>query len=113
MNILKQLNKSTNLANESQVYSNYSQVVNNPYLKLFYQIMIEPDLQKVFEEYAKGIQVINIFDFVALACKYLSWNQFNAVMQIKIGNSIEQGNLDAIPLIGLLPQKPGMLRTVL
>lgn len=36
MNILKQLNKSTNLANESQVYSNYSQVVNNPYLKLFY-----------------------------------------------------------------------------
>lgn len=33
--------------------------------------MNEFDLQKVFEEYAKGTQAINVFDFVALACKYL------------------------------------------
>jgi hypothetical protein len=34
--------------------------------------MLEEDIVKVFEEFARGTTLINIFDFLALACKYLS-----------------------------------------
>ena len=46
--------------------------------------MIERDLVKVFEEYAKGQSVINIFDFVTLAAKYLKPEQFLYVLNVKI-----------------------------
>lgn len=36
--------------------------------------MLEQDLIKVFEEYARGTTLINVFDFIALACKYLDSN---------------------------------------
>ncbi len=65
--------------------------------------MIEPDIFKVLEEYAKGTTLINTFDLVALACKYLDSNQLKSLLQIKIESSITKGNLDAIVITGLLP----------
>ena len=43
-------------------------------------MMIERDLQKVFEEYARGNTLINIFDFIALACKYLDSSQLKSIL---------------------------------
>jgi len=66
-------------------------------------MMLEQDLFKVFEEYARGGTLINVFDFVALACKYLDSSQLKSILQIKIESSIARGNLDAIVLTGLMP----------
>jgi len=91
----------SNVQQELQITNIYSEAVNNPYLKLFYQIMIEPDIFKVFEEYARGATLINIFDFVALACKYLDSAQLKQIIHLKIESSIQKGNLDALVLTGL------------
>ena len=58
----------------------YQQVVKNPYLRLFYQLMFEQDILKVFEEQAKSNNLINIFDFITLACKFLNFNQLKNVL---------------------------------
>jgi hypothetical protein len=47
--------------------------------------------------------LINVFDFVALACKYLDSSQLKSILQIKIESSLSKGNLDAIVLTGLMP----------
>lgn len=65
--------------------------------------MLEPNLFKVFEEYARGTTLINVFDFVALACKYLDSSQLKSIFKLKIESSLAKGNLDAIVLMGLLP----------
>ena len=56
MNMLTLLSKATaqTPVKELQIGSIYQQVVNNPYLRLFYQILIEPDLKRVFEDQAKS-----------------------------------------------------------
>lgn len=65
---------------------------------------MEQDIAKVFEDIAKGSLLINIFDFLALACKFLDNIQLRNVIRTKIESSIMQGNFDAIVLIGLVEQ---------
>jgi hypothetical protein len=65
--------------------------------------MLEQDINKVFEDCARGTTLINTFDIVALACKYLDSNQLKSLLQTKIESSIVKGNLDAIVITGLLP----------
>ena len=86
---------------ELQRASIYTRKVNNPYLKLFYQIMLEDDIVKVFEEFASGTTLINLFDFLTLACKYLPVNELISVIKLKIESSIQSGNFDVIVLTGL------------
>jgi len=56
---------------ESLTANIFVQVVKNPYLRLFYQLMLETELKKVFEDCARNSVSINTFDFVVLACKFL------------------------------------------
>jgi hypothetical protein len=81
-------NQTQVVINELQIGTIYKQVIGNPYLKLFYQIMIERNVKKVFEEYAQGTTVINLFDFVALAAKYLSREDFETTIKLKIQTSM-------------------------
>jgi hypothetical protein len=67
--------------------------------------MIERNVKKVFEEYARGTTMINLFDFVALAAKYLSKEDFETTINLKIQTSIAQGTLEAIPLLGFVDPK--------
>jgi hypothetical protein len=69
---------------ETQSANIFVQVVKNPYLRLFYQLMLETDLKKVFEDYARNNASINTFDFITLACKFLDYSQFKHVLSIKI-----------------------------
>ena len=88
---------------ETQTANIFVQVVKNPYLRLFYQLMLETDLKKVFEDCARSTVSINTFDFVTLACKFLDYTQLKQVLSIKIEQSVQKGNLDVLPLIGILP----------
>jgi hypothetical protein len=82
--------------------STLESTVNNPYLRLFYQLMHNKDQFKVFEEYALGdTATINVFDFLALAHKYLPREQLKQILDLKITHSVQKGNLDAIVLLGL------------
>lgn len=104
-NHLSLLGKATTSQNllETQSANIFVQVVKNPYLRLFYQLMLETDLKKVLEDCARSNTSINTFDFVTLACKFLDYSQFKTVLSIKIEQSISKGNLDVLPLIGILP----------
>jgi len=75
--------------------------------------MLEADLKKVFEECAKTNHSINIFDFVTLACKFLDHQQLQHVLSVKIEHSINKGNLDVLPLIGILPNSSKQIQRVL
>jgi hypothetical protein len=74
---------------------------------------MEQDLKKVFEECAKTNHSMNVFDFVTLACKFLDYQQFKHVLAIKIDQSLQKGNLDVLPLIGILPSSSKQLQRVL
>ena len=50
--------------------------------------MLEDDIVKVFEEFASGTTLINLFDLLTLACKYLSVNELISVIKLKIESSI-------------------------
>jgi len=58
-------------------------------------------LVKVFSEYARNSSVVNIFDFLALACKFLDNTQLKTVIKTKVDFSISKGNFDAVILTGL------------
>ena len=45
--------------------------------------------------------VINLFDFVTLACKFLNERDLMQVLQDKIEKDIAEGNLEVLALIGL------------
>jgi len=87
----------------------YSSVVKNPYLRLFFMIMIE---NKVFRALSSDFvkdYVINLFDYVALCCKFLSRKDLPKVINWKIDHGIAEGNLEVIPLIGLKSPRLGQL----
>jgi len=63
--------------------------------------MIEKDTKELFMTYAMEQSAINIFDFITLACKFFKEKDLKEILERKVQHSIEQGNLDAIPLIGL------------
>jgi hypothetical protein len=75
--------------------------VKNPYLQLFLILMIEKDGGKDLFQSVIDQTVVNIFDFVTLACKFLDKDTLFSVLQKKIMFSVKSGNLDAVPLIGL------------
>ena len=64
----KQIEYIANL--NSRVYN----LVKNPYLKLFFMIMIESRTVSIKELFQQFIEknVINLFDLITLACKFLN-----------------------------------------
>ena len=75
--------------------------MKNPYLQLFYLIVIESRIEsspkrgqysKILQDFNKNY-VINLFDFVAICCKYLDNKALKEVLQAKIDSDIRQGNL--------------------
>ena len=57
-----------------------STVVNNPYLRLFYLLLIENNPKKAFNEFISSY-TINMFDYLALACKFLDSNQLKYFLE--------------------------------
>ena len=45
--------------------------------------------------------VVNLFDYVAICCKYLENSQLKAVLEEKIRFDVDRGNLQIFALIGL------------
>lgn len=75
--------------------------VRNPYLRLFMILAIERDTYKeLFSQIAES-SAINLLDYVTLACKYLDKQSLVACLKRKLQYSINNGLLDAIPLVGL------------
>ena len=71
--------------------------MKNPYLQLFYLIVIESSfrqrsLARTLIEFNRDY-VINLFDFVAICCKYLDNASLKEVLEDKIRSDIEKGNL--------------------
>lgn len=82
--------------------------VKNPYLKLFYIVMVEISAKrKPHEKHPldKFDQAINLFDFVAVCCKYLDQDKLKEVLDHRIESDIAKGNLQVFALIGLKSQK--------
>ena len=48
--------------------------------------------------------VINLFDFVAICCKFLDEVSLKQVLEAKIRDDIQKGNLQVLALIGLKSQ---------
>ena len=70
----------------SRVYN----LVKNPYLKLFFIIMIESrsvPMKELFQQFTEK-NVINLFDFVTLACKFLNDRDLQQVLKDKIEKDI-------------------------
>ena len=75
--------------------------MKNPYLQLFYLILIESriesspkrgQLSKILQDFNKSY-AINLFDYVAICCKYLDNKSLKEVLEAKIDSDIRQGNL--------------------
>ena len=89
---LKQLN--------SKVYMR----VRNPYLRLFFQVFIESHFKSRKQNEGDRTManilisfnrdyVINLFDYIAICCKYLDSPYLKEVLDEKIRVDIEKGNL--------------------
>ena len=78
--------------------------VKNPYLQLFFRVMIEGKNQGFMANPPRQFidkHVINLFDFVAICCKFLDDLQLKQVLEAKIKSDIDRGNLQVFALIGL------------
>jgi len=77
--------------------------VKNPYLQLFFRVMIEGKKQGMANTLRQFISehVINLFDFVAVCAKFLDEPGLKQVLEAKIKNDIDKGNLQVFALIGL------------
>ena len=77
--------------------------VKNPYLRLFFLIIVESKkkpMAKIITDF-NADYVINLFDFVAICCKFLDQDSLRAVLDEKIKIDISKGNLQVFALIGL------------
>ena len=82
--------------------------VKNPYLKLFFFIMIESRGPRPIAEIFKDFNlkhVINLFDYVTLACRFLNVQDLAMVLKDKIDKGIAEGNLEVLALIGLKSER--------
>ena len=57
-------------------------------------------MRKVLERFQND-HVINLFDFVAICCKFLDEASLRTVLEAKIRSDIARGNLQVFALIGL------------
>jgi len=57
-------------------------------------------MERVLKDFSRNY-VINLFDFVAICCKFLSDDSLKSVLDEKIKIDIEKGNLQVFALIGL------------
>ena len=63
----------------------YKQLVKNPYLALFYQVMCDKNLKQVFVEYASSdSSCIQTLDLIALAAKFLTTEDLEYVLKFRI-----------------------------
>jgi len=80
--------------------------VKNPYLRLFFLIMIDShfthrrSFAKILIEFNKNY-VMNLFDYVAICCKFLDTAPLKEVLDDKMRSDITMGNLQVFALIGL------------
>ena len=78
--------------------------VKNPYLKLFFIIMIESrgqiPIKELLQEFFEK-NIINLFDLITVASKFLNDKDLGQILQDKIDKDIEYGNLEVLALIGL------------
>ena len=71
--------------------------VKNPYLRLFYLIMIDSHFKrksmvKILSDFNKDY-VMNLFDYVAICCKFLDTGPLKDVLEDKIKFDVARGNL--------------------
>ena len=117
MNLLKQfkrLNQPPTTESEKQVEyivtlnNRVCDFVKNPYLKLFFLLMIEGrgprPIAEIFKDFTLK-HAINLFDYVTLACKFLNAQELMMVLKDKIEKDVAEGNLEVLALIGLKSER--------
>lgn len=98
-----------------ELNNSVSTKVLNPYLSLFYKLMIDNAYDqdakaKMLIDFSKK-HVINLFDFVAICCRFLDSAQLKLVLEAKANSDIEDGNLQVLALIGLTsPKAPRVIQ---